>query len=106
MISKRRLGIILLILILALGMTGCSNKMSGMLQPTQDNSQLIKVRIHFGSGDAVDAYVRELGIESTGKVYAGGSSSTPLYDAQGNIIGTCNYQRVLYMQVLTDEAPE
>lgn len=66
----------------------------------REQQDLIAVRIHFDRGDMVDGYVSELGVEKSGKLYAGGSSLSYIYDADGNVVGSFNYQRVTYMQIL------
>jgi hypothetical protein len=43
-----------------------------------------------------------LGIDPEAQVYVGGPSLNYMYDQDGNVIGSYNYQNVLYMQVLPE----
>lgn len=107
---KRRSRLLMLIMILMiLALSGCQNvQIKDLLKKNSNEQQsLIAVRIHFDRGDMVDGYVSELGVEKSGKLYAGGSSLSYIYDARGNVVGSFNYQRVTYMQILPigDENP-
>lgn len=99
---NRRLAFLLTIILSALLMGGCQNLNIPQLLKKDLSSQplLIKVRIHFDRGDTVDGYVYELGLEKSGKLYSGGSSLSYLYDAQGKVVGSINYQRVTYMEII------
>ena len=100
--KKRRLALLLSIVFVVLLLSGCQNLDIKQLlkKDVSPESALIKVRIHFDRGDTVDGYVYELGLERSGKLYAGGSSLSYLYDAQGNVVGSINYQRVTYMEII------
>lgn len=100
--KNRRLALLLTIILTALFLSGCQNFNIQQLLNQDLSSQpvLIKVRIHFDRGDTVDGYVYELGLEKSGKLYSGGSSLSYLYDAQGNVVGSINYQRVTYMEIV------
>jgi len=97
---KRILDICLLLASLLL--SGCNFDTGRLFKSAtgQDEQPLIKAEIVFTDGKTLVTYLKDLGIEDTGKVYVGGASSTNLYDAKGNIIGAFNYQRVLYIKIL------
>ncbi|HCF51092.1 MAG TPA: hypothetical protein DER60_12475 [Syntrophomonas sp.] len=107
--NRGRLALLLLIVFTAVVISGCQNLHIQDLvkRDLSQEPSLIKVRIHFDRGDTVDGYVYELGLEKSGKLYAGGSSISYIYDAQGNVVGSFNYQRVTYMEIIPpgDENP-
>ena len=70
------------------------------------NDDLLKVEIFFTDDKTLVGYVKQLGIEQQGKVYVGGSSLNYLYNENGEIIGSYNYQRVLYIKILPHEEEE
>ncbi|MGE5423143.1 MAG: hypothetical protein ACM3QW_07750 [Ignavibacteriales bacterium] len=70
------------------------------IKSASDQAPLVKVEITFEGGRTLQGYVRGLRLGKDSTVYAGGMSSTNLYDAKGNITGTFNYGRVLYTTVL------
>lgn len=68
----------------------------------KSEAPLIKAEIHFADAGTVTGYIRGLGVEDIGKVYVGGASLNYLYDQEGNIVGSYNYQRVDYIKILYD----
>ena len=62
----------------------------------------MKAEIHFSDKDIVTGYIRNLGVEDVGKVYVGGASLNYIYDQEGNIVGSYNYQRVEYIKLLNE----
>jgi len=66
----------------------------------KDEQPLIRAEVVFTDGKTLVTYLKTMGIEDSGKVYVGGSSSTNMYDAKGNITGVINYQHVLYIKIL------
>lgn len=95
--------VVTLALVCLLSMSGCNAGFSGLDIPKKSKPELIKVRIVFTDDQSITAYVKSLGIEEHGKVYVGGSSLNYLYDKNGNIIGSYNYQRVLYIKILSEK---
>ncbi|NLB87876.1 MAG: hypothetical protein GX790_01420 [Syntrophomonadaceae bacterium] len=94
----------LLILLLLFGVMGCNIDLPSIPYEKDVASNLIKVEITFTDDKTLVGYVKELGIEQQGgKVYVGGSSLNYLYDKDGNVIGAFNYQRVLFMKIITEE---
>jgi len=92
-----------LILLIALGIGGCNFDIKDYWDKNGDSkNQLIKVEIVFTDDEKLTGYVKNLGIEKDGTVYAGGSSLNYLYDKNGNITGSFNYQRVLYMTIINE----
>lgn len=104
--NKFIIALLLLLLLLPLG--GCKYDFSQILgiPSGQSQAELFKVRIYFTDGQTIESYIKELGIHKEGKVYVGGSSLNYLYDAQGNIVGSYNYQRVLYIKVIPAQKVE
>lgn len=90
-------------LVLALLLTGCNLDTKNIWKPgSGDKDELIKVEITFTDDQKLTGYVKNLGIDKDAVVYVGGSSLNYLYDSNGNITGSFNYQRVLYMQIITE----
>ncbi len=85
--------------------SGCKFDIQKIVQPSseKENAPLIKVEIFFTDGERLETYVRSLGIDEEGKVYVGGSSLNYLYDSKGNVVGSYNYQRVLYIKILAEK---
>ncbi|MGR6836086.1 hypothetical protein [Syntrophomonas erecta] len=100
---KRRFVAALLIIFILIMFTGCQENMGRLLERPAGEPKLIKVEIVFTDDKKLVGYVKNLGVEDEGKVYVGGSSRNYLYDAAGNIIGSFNYQRVLYMKILPEK---
>ncbi|MGI6468754.1 MAG: hypothetical protein GXZ09_10590 [Syntrophomonadaceae bacterium] len=98
-----RLALLMLAMLFILFTSGCQNIQDLVKRDFSSQPSLIKVRIHFDRGDMVEGYVYELGLERSGKLYAGGSSISYIYDAQGNVVGSFNYQRVTYMEIIPPE---
>ncbi len=97
-----------LVIISILLITGCNTPLADLVPKNQDNSasDLIKVEITFTDDKTLVGYVKALGIEQDkGRVYIGGSSLNYLYDQKGNIVGAYNYQRVLYMKIISEKQP-
>lgn len=105
MIKKQVVIAACLLILLSVAAVGCNFDISRILgeEDTGAEAELIKVNIHFTDGEQLDAYIKDLGIEEDGKVYVGGSSLSYLYDVKGNIIGSYNYQRVLYIKIIPDK---
>lgn len=97
-----RLRILSALLLSFLLLSGCNYNISELLGVPDQSSQdeLIKAKIYFTDNQTLEAYIKDLGIQQDGKVYVGGSSLNYLYDARGNIIGSYNYQRVLYIRII------
>lgn len=92
-----------LILLIALYIGGCGFEIADYWpRNEEDKNPLIKVEITFTDDERLTGYVKNLGIEKDGTVYVGGSSLNYLYDKNGNIIGSFNYQRVLYMKIINE----
>ena len=97
--------LVALILMLFIGGTaGCNGGLQSLLQKTKSPEQpLIRVQIQFTDQRQTICYVKSLGLEKGAQVYAGGPSSNNMYDRDGNIVGSYNYQHVVYMTVLPEE---
>lgn len=100
--KRKRTLLISLLLVSVLLMSGCEFNTTRLFKSAtgQEEQPLIKAEIVFTDGKTLVAYLKDLGIEDTGKVYVGGASSTNIYDAKGNITGVLNYQHVLYIRIL------
>jgi hypothetical protein len=99
-------GLILsMVLILAIVISGCGLDIKQLPAFTRADTQdeLIKVEIVFTDGQTLKTYVRSLGIDNQSRVFIGGSSVNYFYDQQGQILGSYNYQRVLYMRIVPEE---
>lgn len=84
--------------------TGCNINYKQLLGTDKKAEQkLIRAEIHFGENEKVVGYIKSLGIEENAKVYVGGASLNYLYDQQGNIVGSYNYMRVEYINILPEE---
>lgn len=103
---KKKAPVIFLCLLLVLPLLGgCEGMDFGRLlaKDSEQEKQLMHVRIVFTDGEYTDTYVKTLGIEEDSKVYVGGSSTNYMYNARGQVVGAFNYQRVLYITILTEE---
>jgi len=89
-----------LLLILLLCTIGCDFDARNLISSSKDQNNFVKVEIVFTDGQKLITYLKDLGIESNARVYVGGASTNYFYDAQGNVIGAFNYQRVLYIRIL------
>lgn len=100
---RKRLIIVVLLIVLTIGIAGCNYDYKSII-PGAKNEQilLIKAEIHFNSQEVIDCYIKSLGIDQEADVYTGGSSLNYMYDKSGNIIGSYNYQNVLYIKVLSE----
>lgn len=85
--------------------SGCNFDIQKIVQSSseKENTPLIKVKIVFTDAETLETYVKSLGINESGKVYVGGSSLNYFYDSKGNVVGSYNYQRVLYIKVLPEQ---
>lgn len=93
-----------LLVMLLFPIGGCETDLSRIWNNQNDEAQveLIKVKIYFTDGQSLEAYIKDLGIDQEGMVYVGGSSLNYLYDKQANIVGSYNYNRVLYIKILPE----
>lgn len=83
---------------------GCSGEPGSWLQKAKGpEPQLIKVHIQFTNQKDLVCYVKSLGIEKDAQVYTGGPSANNMYDRNGNITGSFNYQQVMYMEIIPEE---
>lgn len=95
------------VLLLGLVVSGCQFDPSRLTQSVrEEEDKLIRVEIVFTDDQTLIGYVKDLAIDPDSKIYVGGSSTNYLYDAQGNIVGAYNYQRVLYMKILPAETAQ
>lgn len=95
------------LLLLASCLAGCSIDVNQLVQKTKpQEEQLMKVELFFTDQEQLVAYVKNMGIAEDGKVYAGGTSMNYLYDEKGNIIGSYNYQHLIYMKILPLETDQ
>ncbi len=104
--AKALLALILVCFMLLGG--GCNFDAKKLIKPstTADEEKLFRAEIVFSSQDKVVAYIKSLGVEKNGQVYVGGASLCYLYDAQGKVIGSYNYQKVLYIKILSEKNKE
>ena len=87
------------------GAAGCNSDIQSLLQKTKSSEQpLIRVQIQFTNQEQTICYVKSLGLEKGAPVYTGGPSSNNMYDRDGNIVGSFNYQQVIYMNVLAEDS--
>lgn len=100
--TRMRILMVSLLLAAMLLLSGCKVDTAKLLKSATGKAEqpLIRVEIVFTDNKTLVAYLKTMGIEDSGKVYVGGSSSTNMYDAKGNITGVLNYQHVLYIKVL------
>jgi len=103
-VRANRICAVCLMIMLLLPISGCSYDFSKFLGSSVGSSEaeLIKVKIYFTDGESIESYIKDLGIEQDAVVYVGGSSLNYLYDKQGNIVGSYNYQRVLYIKIIPE----
>lgn len=102
-ILKNLTAVLILGLLLG-GVIGCNANLSQLFQKTpSQQEQLIRVNIQFTNQREVNCYVKTLGLEKDAQVYTGGPSSNYMYDRNGQITGSFNYQQVLFMSILPDE---
>lgn len=100
----KRVFLIASLLIMLAFTCGCDTDWGRLLQSdSEDEAQLFKAMIYFTDGATLEAYIKELGIEKDGTIYVGGSSLNYLYDRNGKVIGSYNYQRVLYIKIISEE---
>lgn len=102
---KTRLLVAALVLLICIaGTAGCSNNLRSWLPETnKTDPPLIRVQIQFTDQKETVCYVKSLGMEASAEVYAGGPSCNYMYDQDGNITGSFNYQHVMYMNILPDD---
>jgi len=100
----KRVVLALLLVFTIIGVVGCNADYKQLLQKTKSSEEpLIKVQIQFTDQKQTVCYVKSLGLEEKGQIYTGGASLNYMYDQEGKILGSFNYQRVIYMKILTDE---
>ncbi len=100
---RPRILVLTAILLSCLLLSGCNYNISELLGvPANSSEELIRVKIFFTDDQVLEGYIKDLGIQQEGRVYVGGSSLNYLYDAQGNIVGSYNYQRVLYIRIIPE----
>ena len=101
--GKKRTSLALLLILVIMGVAGCNTDYKQLLQKAQSTEEpLIRVQIQFTDKEQTICYVKSLGLEEDGQIYTGGTSLNYMYDSNGNIIGSFNYQRVIYMKIVTD----
>ncbi|PKM76387.1 MAG: hypothetical protein CVU90_12795 [Firmicutes bacterium HGW-Firmicutes-15] len=100
----KRAVLAVLLMFMIVGVAGCNADYNQLLQKTKiPEEPLIRVQIQFTDQKQTICYVKSLGLEEKGQIYTGGASLNYMYDREGKIIGSFNYQRVVYMKILTDE---
>lgn len=106
--KKNRVFLALAMVCLLLLSSGCNLDVKRLIKPSTavDEEKLFKAEIVFSSDDKIVAYIKSLGIEKNGQVYVGGASLSYLYDAQGNVVGSYNYQKVLYIKIISEKNKE
>ncbi|HPF20871.1 MAG TPA: hypothetical protein PLC88_05985 [Syntrophomonas sp.] len=98
---KNRSGLVLVLLLAMMTLSGCKIDFQKLWQKTQPSEPpLFHVEMHFANGDVVVGYVKSMGIEDDGIIYNGGSSLSYIYNEQGTIVGSLNYARLEYMQLV------
>lgn len=101
MINFRKVFFLMLLSFVFIG--GCNYDYRQLFTSEKNNeAPLMKAEIHFSDKDIVTGYIRNLGVEDVGKVYVGGASLNYIYDQEGNIVGSYNYQRVEYIKLLNE----
>jgi hypothetical protein len=100
---KRTLAAMLLVLFMGT-VAGCTADLGSLLQIAKSPATpLIRVHIQFTDQKEAVCYVKNLGLEKDAPVYTGGPSSNNMYDRDGNVVGTYNYQHVINMTILSEE---
>ncbi|MEQ8174705.1 MAG: hypothetical protein ABRQ26_06490 [Syntrophomonadaceae bacterium] len=101
----KRIRILTVALMAALILTaGCNVNYKQMFsRDKKAEEKLFRAEIHFGENEKVVGYIKSLGVQEDAKVYVGGASLNYLYDQQGNIVGSYNYMRVEYINILPEE---
>lgn len=100
---KKTRVVVVFLTLAALLTSGCNVNYKQLLGTEKKEEKLIRAEIHFGENEKVVGYIKSLGIEENAKVYVGGASLNYLYDQQGNIVGSYNYLRVEYINILPEE---
>ena len=101
MARKTRIGLLILLFLAMLMLSGCKLNVQQLWQKTQPKEPaMMNVEMHFANGDVVVGYVKSMGIEEDGLVYNGGSSLSYIYNEQGKIVGSFNYARLEYMKLV------
>ncbi len=97
--------VVLLLLFFIVGVLGCGVDYKQFVSGNKiTEEQLIKVQIQFTNGKQTECFVKSLGLEKNAQVYNGGSSLNYMYNKDGHIVGSFNYQNVTLMNILPDEA--
>ncbi len=100
----RRAFLAVLLMFMIVGVLGCNVDYKQMVQIAKSPEEtLIRVQIQFTDQKQTVCYVKSLGLEEKGQIYTGGSSLNYMYDREGNILGSYNYQHVIYMKILANE---
>jgi hypothetical protein len=100
-IGRKRAVLAVLLVFMIVGLVGCNVDYKQLVQKTKSQEeQLIRVQIQFTDQQQTVCYVKSLGLEKEGQIYTGGASLNYMYDREGRIIGSFNYQRVLFMKIL------
>jgi len=97
---------LVLLLVFLLGGAGCSSgsNWKDYLPKNQTQAEpLLKVKIHFTNQREAVCYVKSLGLENNARLYQGGSSTNYMYDRDGQIVGSFNYQQVLFMDIIPED---
>jgi len=103
-LTHKKTVLLVLLVFLIMGVSSCKYNWSGLLsKDTQMEDLLFPVQIVFTDEASLKGYVKSLGVHKEGQVYVGGASLNYLYDKNGNIVGSYNYQRVLYIKIIKDE---
>ncbi len=102
-VSKQKMLISLLLMVL-LGLTGgCTQNWQSLLTPSEPEVQpLIYVEISFSDSDHIVGYVKTLGIEKDTRIFVGGSSVNYVYDINGNPVAAFNYARANYIKIIPE----
>jgi hypothetical protein len=100
----KRIVIALFLVFMIVGVAGCNVDYKQLVQKAKSpEEQLIRVEIQFIDQKQNVCYVKSLGMEEKAQFYTGGASSNYMYDRDGKILGSFNYQHVIYMKILTNE---
>jgi len=93
-----------LLLTLMLVGSGCNYDLNKLFSKANQPQkvQLIKAEIHFADKEVVTCYIQSLGMAEDAEIYVGGNSINYMYDKNGKIIGSYNYQRVDYIKMLRE----
>ena len=103
-VKTKRTFLALCLLIVIFAGTGCNFNLSKVLSPKQtQEKELIRVELHFTDNERVTGYIRDLGMDENSRVYNGGSSVNYIYDKEGRVTGSFNYQRLIFIKILPED---